>query len=132
MQASKYRKKPVIIEAMPFDGSMDSIRSICLWANRDTEEPVIDYVFGTTIRPCLAYMCKSYGYHSNDLIQPDCGGTGFVACSPEEPYDIFVHTLEGEMRVNSGDWIIRGIKGEFYPCKPDIFEATYEAVDAGE
>lgn len=39
---------------------------------------------------------------------------------------IDIQTLEGEMRVNMGDWIIKGIKGEFYPCKPDIFEATYE------
>lgn len=35
-------------------------------------------------------------------------------------------TLEGDMRANIGDWVIRGIKGEFYPCKPDIFDATYE------
>lgn len=35
-------------------------------------------------------------------------------------------TLEGTMRVSLGDWIIRGVQGEFYPCKPDIFEATYE------
>ena len=40
-----------------------------------------------------------------------------------------IATLEGTMRAPVGDWIIRGIKGEFYPCKPDIFEATYEAVD---
>jgi len=38
-------------------------------------------------------------------------------------------TLEGVMRAEVGDWIITGIKGEKYPCKPDIFEATYEAVD---
>jgi len=37
-------------------------------------------------------------------------------------------TLEGEMRADLGDWIIKGVKGEFYPCKPDIFEATYEEV----
>ena len=42
---------------------------------------------------------------------------------------IGISTLEGTMRADPGDWIIRGIKGEFYPCKPDIFEATYEAVD---
>ena len=41
---------------------------------------------------------------------------------------IFVETLEGEMRCNPGDWIIRGIRGEFYPCKPDIFDATYQRV----
>lgn len=41
---------------------------------------------------------------------------------------ITIHTLEGNMRADQNDWIIRGVKGEFYPCKPDIFEATYEAV----
>jgi hypothetical protein len=40
-----------------------------------------------------------------------------------------VVTLEGAMRVSSGDWIITGVAGERYPCKPQIFEATYEAVD---
>lgn len=39
-------------------------------------------------------------------------------------------TLEGTMEATPGDWIIRGVKGEHYPCKPDIFEATYEAVPA--
>lgn len=42
--------------------------------------------------------------------------------------DIFIQTLEGEMTASVGDYIIRGVKGEFYPCKPDIFEQTYEAV----
>jgi hypothetical protein len=40
-----------------------------------------------------------------------------------------IYTLEGVMRASKGDWIIRGIKGEFYPCKPDIFTATYERVE---
>ena len=39
-----------------------------------------------------------------------------------------IHTLEGDMTANLEDWIIRGVKGELYPCKPDIFEATYEPV----
>jgi len=39
-----------------------------------------------------------------------------------------IFTLEGKMSASVGDWIIRGVKGEFYPCKPDIFAATYEAV----
>lgn len=39
-----------------------------------------------------------------------------------------INTLEGVMEVNPGWWIIRGIKGELYPCRPDIFEATYEPV----
>jgi hypothetical protein len=38
-------------------------------------------------------------------------------------------TLEGMMRAERGDWIIKGVKGELYPCKPDIFEATYEQVE---
>ena len=42
--------------------------------------------------------------------------------------DLVIHTLEGDMRVSAGDWIIRGVQGEFYPCKPDIFKATYEEV----
>lgn len=41
----------------------------------------------------------------------------------------FIPTLEGDHIVKNGDWIITGIKGEKYPCKPDIFEATYEKVD---
>jgi hypothetical protein len=39
---------------------------------------------------------------------------------------IFIHTLEGRMEARPGDWIIKGINGEFYPCKPDIFAATYD------
>lgn len=39
-----------------------------------------------------------------------------------------IHTLEGDLRLSPGDWIITGVKGERYPCKPDIFEATYERV----
>jgi hypothetical protein len=43
------------------------------------------------------------------------------------PDGLYVATLEGTMRASVGDWIIRGVKGELYPCKPDIFAATYEA-----
>lgn len=45
----------------------------------------------------------------------------------EQPY-FTIATLEGDMRANVGDWIIQGVKGELYPCKPDIFAATYEPV----
>jgi hypothetical protein len=41
---------------------------------------------------------------------------------------VVISTLEGDMRANVGDWIIKGIRGEFYPCKPDIFEQTYDPV----
>lgn len=43
--------------------------------------------------------------------------------------DYYIKTLEGKMKVTAGDWIITGVKGEHYPCKPDIFEATYESVE---
>jgi hypothetical protein len=44
-------------------------------------------------------------------------------------YKFYIDTLEGRMEVLEGDWIIKGVKGEFYPCKPDIFAATYEAME---
>lgn len=43
----------------------------------------------------------------------------------------YVETLEGPLKVTRGDWIIRGVKGERYPCKPDVFRATYEPVEEG-
>jgi hypothetical protein len=43
--------------------------------------------------------------------------------------EILIPTLEGEMRASPGDWIITGVKGEQYPCKPDVFAATYEEVE---
>ncbi|OZE90177.1 hypothetical protein CH298_13360 [Rhodococcoides fascians] len=52
---------------------------------------------------------------------------GDLANHPEG--GVMIATLEGSMRARLGDWIIRGVKGEFYPCKPDIFAATYESVE---
>ena len=46
----------------------------------------------------------------------------------EDISHVQIETLEGTMRANLGDWIIKGICGEFYPCKPDIFEKTYEPI----
>lgn len=43
--------------------------------------------------------------------------------------NLTIHTLEGDMKVSVGDFIIKGVNGEFYPCKPDIFEKTYELVE---
>ncbi len=63
----------------------------------------------------------------------------WVKGKTEEPKDGGIHTrdivfleietLEGVMTASPGDWIIKGIKGEFYPCKPDIFKATYELAE---
>jgi hypothetical protein len=43
--------------------------------------------------------------------------------------EVIIPTLEGNMRANPGDWIITGVKGERYPCKPDIFKKTYEPLE---
>ena len=64
-----------------------------------------------------------------------CGGRVFREAKPSDPSDVYVAldipTLEGTMRAETfhgGDFVIKGIAGEFYPCKPDIFIATYEEV----
>lgn len=46
----------------------------------------------------------------------------------DERNGLVIHTLEGNHHASPGDWIIKGVAGEFYPCKPEIFESTYEAV----
>lgn len=46
-----------------------------------------------------------------------------------EMKELYIKTLEGIHKANLNDWVIRGVKGEFYPCKPDIFEQTYEKVE---
>jgi hypothetical protein len=51
--------------------------------------------------------------------------------SPDHLGQVGIHTLEGTMWADDGDWIIRGVAREVYPCKPAIFEATYEAVSPG-
>jgi hypothetical protein len=83
----KFRKRPVIIEAMQFDGTFESYQSI-----------VREFGFMPEQDGCMSGV-------------------------------INIATLEGTMVARPGDWIIKGVKGEFYPCKPDIFEATYEAVE---
>ncbi len=57
--------------------------------------------------------------------------TGSLWIDPADPLwaKLLVGTLEGPHRVDWNDWIIQGIKGELYPCKPDIFDMTYEACD---
>ncbi len=84
----KFRKKPVVIEAVQFTG--ENSYEIARWAHAG----------------CPSEM--------NAIILP-----AFVGA-------LQVRTLEGTMTAAIGDWIIRGVKGEFYPCKPDIFAATYE------
>lgn len=80
---TKYRKKPVVIEAIQWDGNNT-------W-------DVTNFMFGG-----INYSVSADGF--------------------------FIHTLEGSMEISEGDYVIKGIKGEFYPCKPDVFEQTYEQV----
>lgn len=68
-----------------------------------------------------AIQINSFDYDEMCEIVKWCNGLAI----DEEDYVIAVPTLEGRMMAKSGDWIIKGIQGEFYPCKPDIFEASY-------
>lgn len=53
-------------------------------------------------------------------------GVKWPVYKDEKGYFITIPTLEGNMRCNNLDWIIKGVQGEMYPCKPDVFEKTYE------
>jgi hypothetical protein len=89
----KYRKKPVVIEAIEYTGQNGD--HINRWSNKKVvESPLLE---------------KTKENPTGDYLQ--------------------VFTLEGMMTAIVGDYIIRGIKGEYYPCKPDIFEKTYEPVE---
>lgn len=85
----KFRKKPIVIEAVLFKGYYNHFPS---WAR--------DAIVNTS------------------AFRDDVTESKF-----------WVKTLEGRMCCSYGDWLIRGIKGEVYPCKPDIFDATYERVE---
>lgn len=66
------------------------------------------------------------GHHSADVIKAFAGES--YICWHIHSNTVSIHTLEGNITASVGDFVIRGVKGEFYPCKPDIFAATYEAV----
>ena len=91
---SFYRKKPVVIEAIQWDGSMDNMEAI------NAHWPELRTTHLSSHNP--SRTVREWG----------------------------IGTLEGHHKVSVGDYIIKGVKGEFYPCKPDIFELTYEANDA--
>jgi hypothetical protein len=68
--------------------------------------------------------------HNDVEVSDFVGGSGIDPIASHATW--VIHTLEGDMTAQPGDWIIRGVKGELYPCKPDIFEATYEAAPESE
>ena len=84
----KFRKKPVVIEAIQYTGDYDS-------------------------------FC---------MVQNFVGNSFIPYAMNEDSRTIGIKTLEGNMIVSVNDFIIKGVNGEFYPCKPDIFEKTYEVV----
>lgn len=63
------------------------------------------------------------GYNYNE-VREFVGDSCSLKGSYRDP-DLIIHTLEGDHHASVGDWIIKGVKGEFYPCKPDIFNQTY-------
>jgi hypothetical protein len=63
------------------------------------------------------------------LILAMAHGEDRVLFAADGTADLLIPTLEGEMRAKVGDWIIRGVKNEIYPCKPDIFEALYDPAE---
>lgn len=106
MTPDKYRKLPVVIEAMQFAGTAAETHAVYSWIEDNTLgsfEP-LSVIEGKTPYPA-----------SGVSIDPRDGR-------------MMIATLEGFHHVDLGDYVIRGIAGEFYPCKSDIFEATYERV----
>jgi len=98
-----FRKKPVMIEAVQFFG-LDVAENGRYSIHFDTKEQLPKW-----LRDALV----------DDVIFPIASGID----------NLYVKTKEGLMEATEGDWIIRGVKGEIYPCKPDIFAMTYEPVD---
>jgi len=107
---AKYRKKPVVIEAEQWFKIGDHSKDKCVKFDNgaryaDTEPKFVKQY----MRPGSPYeKCKE--------------------CSKILHIHGWIDTLEGGHIVCPNDWIIKGVKGEFYPCKPDIFEQTYEKV----
>lgn len=81
-------------------------------------------------KPVVIQAVRFTGYNY-DVVREFCPGLVTVSIDDDGAEytraNPLIPTLEGSMMCKPGDWIIRGVKGEFYPCKPDIFEATYEA-----
>lgn len=80
-------------------------------------------------------VIEAVQYFEQDAVCPKdvadlCGGSLKVVLGGFDGVEwwLEIHTLEGKMNARPGDWIIKGVKGEIYPCKPDIFAATYEPV----
>ena len=110
---AKYIKKPIVINAEKFQwGIEDGI----IKYNEFIPKDALNYP--DEMRLSDSGYLKKYGSELEEK--------GFDEGKNWVPY---IETLEGKMRISEGDFIITGIKGERYPCKPDIFEATYELAE---
>jgi hypothetical protein len=98
----KFRKKPVVISAVQ-------------WTGVNVQE-ITEFLAGAELLPVRSALA--------DVTLQKLAVFDYTATPPV----LTIPTLEGDHRASVGDWIIRGVKGEFYPCKPDIFSATYDAV----
>ena len=96
---AKYKKKPVEIEAFQYDGDLKGSD-------------------GNYYVPDWAVKAFEEGIMFYDSLS-----------GREEPCELFINTLEGKHHVSVNDYVIQGVNGELYPCKPDIFDKTYESVD---
>lgn len=110
---AKFRKKPVIIEASQWFKNGDH--------PGDMATEMFDYPGGQRPRVIREGAVVRYYRHPTDPGDRRCERCGTIMHDHG-----WIDTLEGGHIVCPGDWIITGVKGEHYPCKPDIFEATYE------
>ena len=89
-------------------------------------------IIKATKKPVTIEAVKWNGENSEEIIA-FCGDSAFTAVESQmgqtETEELYIKTLEGNHHASVGDYIIKGVKGEFYPCKPDIFENTYDIVD---
>lgn len=81
-------------------------------------------------RPVVIEAVQFNGFNPEGNLESELNEfmRGQVSYNMSSPDRLIIKTLEGDMQANVGDWIIKGVHGEVYPCKPDIFEKTYEAV----
>ena len=79
-------------------------------------------------KPCEIVAMQFTGDNSQKIekfVGKDCVGAGFAG---KDCIYVYINTLEGAMKASVGDYIIRGLRGEYYPCKPDVFEKKYELI----
>jgi hypothetical protein len=110
---SRFRKKPVVIEALRWDGTDETSLAIRTWVERTHRAGAV--VDTDHIQHLWDYDLGAYRTPS-----------GKVIFAPYQQRCLIIVTLEGEMVAPEGHWIIRGVQGEFYPCDPDIFDKTYD------